>query len=112
MKARPSTKQKLKSDKSKFILALNIIGGVAPLSEILKIKRQTIYAWLSPKRIRPIPEALYCEAIEKATKGQVTKEELRPDIFNEIKEFPSPEQSLKKGISLIRQAFNELHGEK
>ncbi|HDZ0806617.1 helix-turn-helix domain-containing protein [Klebsiella pneumoniae] len=57
--------------------ACRIVGGQAALSRNLGISSPTVNQWTTG--IRQIP-AERCPAIEKATGGAVTCEELRPDI--------------------------------
>lgn len=58
--------------------AAKAVGGVTRLAEILKISRPAIYQW---KRV-PAERVI---AIEIATKGQVTRHQLRPDLYPEDK---------------------------
>lgn len=56
--------------------AIELLGGVSAAAETLGIKNyQTIQQW----RRSGVP-AEYCPAIERATKGQVRCEDLRPDV--------------------------------
>lgn len=58
--------------------AVDLVGGQSALAKKLGCKQQNVWHWLhKSKKAAP----LYAPAIEKATGGAVTKEELRPDIF-------------------------------
>lgn len=59
--------------------AIEIVGSQAKLAEKIHTAQSTIWYWLNKKGGK-VPHG-FCVAIEKATKNQVTKEELRPDLF-------------------------------
>lgn len=56
--------------------AIAIIGSKRQFAIKLKVDRQNIYNWLS----KGLP-AEWVLPIEKITKGQITRYELRPDIY-------------------------------
>lgn len=63
--------------------ALDLIGTQTDLAEKLrainpKIQQAHISGWKRSKKGVP---SQYCGAIEKLTGGQVTKRQLRPDLF-------------------------------
>ncbi len=62
-------------------IACEAVGGVSALARILCVKPPTVSQWA--KSERPIPVER-CAAIEKATKGAVTRRELRPDDWQVI----------------------------
>ena len=55
--------------------AINVVGGVSKLAVRLGVKPQHVCNWVS----RQVP-AERCPSIERATRGLVRCEELRPDI--------------------------------
>jgi DNA-binding transcriptional regulator YdaS (Cro superfamily) len=57
--------------------AAEIIGSQAALALVCGVSRGAVNQWKDEGRRVP---AEYCPAIERATKGQVRCEELRPDI--------------------------------
>ncbi|AJE99619.1 transcriptional regulator [Pandoraea apista] len=57
--------------------ACRIVGGQAVLARLLGVSPPTVNQWVSGARQVP---AERCPAIEKATGGAVTCEELRPDV--------------------------------
>lgn len=61
--------------------AVAIAGTQAALAIALGLSAPTVNEWVTGKR--PIP-AVQCRPIERVTKGQVTAEQLRPDIFAPI----------------------------
>lgn len=89
-----------------FILAINLVGGILEMSKILNVTQQAIYRWL--KKTAPVPDVKYCLLIEKYTNGEITREDLRPDIFNKKEILNEPNVSLKKGMALIKKAFSDL----
>jgi DNA-binding transcriptional regulator YdaS (Cro superfamily) len=50
---------------------------VRQVAELCSLSVQAIYKWEKSERI----PAEYCRTIERATNGQVTRYELRPDVF-------------------------------
>lgn len=59
--------------------AIDIAGGQKPLAERIGTSQQQVSYWL--RRARKSPPAEYVIPIEQATEGQVTREELRPDLY-------------------------------
>lgn len=53
-------------------------GGQAALAEHLNISPQQVNQWVTGKR--PVP-ARHCRAIEAACRGEVTVNELCPEVF-------------------------------
>jgi DNA-binding transcriptional regulator YdaS (Cro superfamily) len=69
--------------------AVEIAGGQAPLARKIKalvegsnVLQQHVWHWLQCGKVPP----QYAKAIETATGGEVTRHDLRPDIFDQ----PSP----------------------
>lgn len=63
--------------------AIKTIGSQRRLSKNLGISSQRVNHWVN--RDKKVPGE-FCIAIEKLTKGKVTRFELRPDIFLPIKD--------------------------
>lgn len=61
--------------------AIKHVGGISVLARALGVTPPTVHQWL--KGLRPIPVER-CTAIERATCGQVTRRDLRPDDWQEI----------------------------
>lgn len=57
--------------------AIEIFGSMEKLSAAIGGNQASVYKWVHDKAV---PTPLSCMKIEKATKGQVTKEEIRPDF--------------------------------
>jgi len=55
------------------------LGGQTRPAEICKVTDQAVHKWVK----RGQPPAERCLAIEHATDGQVTRQELRPDVYGE-----------------------------
>lgn len=70
-------------DHSPLKRAIEIVGGQLALAERLgpPIRQAHVWKWLNRTR-RGVP-AEYCRRIEELTGGQVTRYELRPDVFGE-----------------------------
>lgn len=86
--------------------AIALVGGVAKLAVILGVTSQAVIFWRDGKRRLPV-EA--CPAIERATSGSVTRQDLRPgdwmDIWPELQtvgiaEAP-PTVAVPAGMALI-----------
>lgn len=62
--------------------AVDLVGTKAELARRIggNVQRQHVFNWLS-KDAGPVP-AEYCGAIEQATGGQVTRRDIRPDVFD------------------------------
>lgn len=57
--------------------AIRIVGSQSALAEAIAATRQQVWRMTSTGKV----PASRCKAIEQATSGQVTAEDLRPDIF-------------------------------
>lgn len=72
--------------------AAQLLGGQAALATLLGYSdRRNVYPWFATER--PFP-AEHCPAVERATKGAVTVEELRPnEQWARVKDkaWPHPE---------------------
>ena len=60
--------------------AIDIVGSQSALARAIGITPQAVQYW-AKKGVR-VP-AEYCAGVETATGGQVTRAELRPDLFDE-----------------------------
>lgn len=57
--------------------ATRVVGSAEQLARLIGVSRAAIYAWMSgTRRI----SADYCPDIERATRGRVRCEDLRPDV--------------------------------
>jgi DNA-binding transcriptional regulator YdaS (Cro superfamily) len=57
--------------------AVEIVGGGASLARYIGVNRASVQDWIR----RGIVPATRAIEIEKATDGQVTRQELRPDLY-------------------------------
>lgn len=73
-----------KSNTEALRRAIKIIGSQEKLAEKLGITQGAVSHWFN-KNIGLVPPIDYVVEIEKATNGQVTRYELRPDFFEGIK---------------------------
>lgn len=62
--------------------AVELAGGQTSLATLIGVTPSFVSQWVTGAR--PIP-ATRCIAIEAATTGRVTREELRPDVFGEVR---------------------------
>lgn len=58
--------------------AAALLGSRVKLSEAIQIKRTTLQSWFDSNR--PVP-AEACAEVERVTDGQVTRSDLRPDLW-------------------------------
>ncbi|MGY4696576.1 helix-turn-helix domain-containing protein [Xylella fastidiosa subsp. sandyi] len=58
-------------------VACQLVGGQSALAGLLGVSSPTVNQWCNG--VRPVP-AERCPSIERATSGEVTCEELRPDV--------------------------------
>lgn len=63
--------------------AIEIAGGQTALAQRIgpPIKQAHVWYWLN--RSDGVVPAEHCAAIEEATDGEITRHDLRPDIFGE-----------------------------
>ena len=66
--------------------AIELVGGNHRLAVLVGVKPAFVSQWVTQRR--PVP-AERCIAIEKAANGQVTRYDLRPDVFGTA---PEPQQ--------------------
>jgi DNA-binding transcriptional regulator YdaS (Cro superfamily) len=57
--------------------AVDLLGGPTATSRVLRVTPQAVFFWLKGERQLPPDKAI---DLERETAGQVTVEELRPDI--------------------------------
>lgn len=69
--------------------AVEIAGGQSELARRIggRCKQQNVWSWLNVTRQ---PAAEYVLDIERATGGQVSRHDLRPDLYPEPEEAASP----------------------
>ncbi|MFW9929142.1 MAG: transcriptional regulator [Candidatus Thorarchaeota archaeon] len=56
--------------------ALSLVGGAMKFAEMRGVSRQAVYSWFK----QGIPKK-HVLALEEATKGKVSRYELRPDLY-------------------------------
>lgn len=61
--------------------AIQEVGGVGKLAAAIGVGQPVVSNWVARGTT---PDALYCVAIEQATKGVVTRRDLRPDDWHLI----------------------------
>lgn len=62
--------------------AVDLCGGQTSLAKSIGLSQPYIYNWLT--RSKGVPPVKYCSLIEKATNGQVTRKDLRPNDWMNI----------------------------
>ena len=75
---------------SKLKIACDAAGGQTQLANALGVTAAAVSHWVTG--LRPVP-IQHCFAIERATRGAVTRRDLRPDdwhlIWPELSDMPS-----------------------
>lgn len=61
--------------------AIQIVGGLTALARLLGVAPPTVHEWKTGKRPVPVER---CVAIERATESAVTRQDLRPDDWQDI----------------------------
>jgi DNA-binding transcriptional regulator YdaS (Cro superfamily) len=74
-----------------IIKARDLIGGTCAVASIVGVKPPTVTQWINGDRQVPIER---CPAIERATNGAVTCEELRPDFDWEYLRTPTKQKAI------------------
>jgi DNA-binding transcriptional regulator YdaS (Cro superfamily) len=65
-------------DRDKLLEAVEWAGGQTQLAKLIGVQQPHIWNWLNRDNKLPLERAL---AIERATRGKVTVEKLRPDLY-------------------------------
>tara|TARA_Y100000746_G_scaffold4264_1_gene3890 strand:- start:18 stop:269 length:252 start_codon:yes stop_codon:yes gene_type:complete len=60
--------------------AIDLVGGQSALARAINSKQQNVWFWLNKSGRVP---AEFVLPIEQATQGQITRSQLRPDIYPE-----------------------------
>lgn len=61
--------------------AIGIAGGQTALAKLLAVRQQRVSAWVHVLGHVPVT---FAAAVERAVDGQVSREELRPDVFRHV----------------------------
>ncbi|CUB06064.1 hypothetical protein Ga0061065_11480 [Marinomonas fungiae] len=70
----------LEESRSHLMRAINLLGGQSALAREINSKQQNVWFWLHKSGRVP---AEFVLPIERATKGKVTRTQLRPDLYPE-----------------------------
>lgn len=65
--------------------AIDSVGGQSALARAIGCTPAHVWNWVNREGSKGAPPEL-CRAIESATKGAVTRYQLRPDVFGEAPE--------------------------
>jgi len=61
-----------------LLKAIKILGSQQKFADAIGVSRGMVYLYIYRECRLPIK---HCEKVEKLTRGEVTKEQLRPDFF-------------------------------
>lgn len=108
MNFKPLRFEDFPEDKHSLIRAILKCGGnPVKFSRYLGVSHQYVRGWLTEKG-RPIPPK-YCVLIEKLTYGEITRQNLRPDVFGDVLEpYPSIHERLQKCIGTLKEITTEM----
>jgi DNA-binding transcriptional regulator YdaS (Cro superfamily) len=80
-------------------------------SKLIGVSRQVVDGWLHVCKLSP--PAKYCKRIEEITNGQVTRQQLRPDLFGDIISTETTDQEKLEGcIFTLREIAENLANKK
>lgn len=65
-----------------LLRAIEVVGSQAALAREIGCTPAHVWNWVNRENSKGTP-AEFCRAIESATSGQVTRYDLRPDVFGE-----------------------------
>lgn len=89
---------------------LNYGGNPSAFARALGIHHQKVYTWIDKGFLSP--PAQYCRKIEQITGGEVTCEQLRPDVFGEpLIAENSIEERFKKCIGMMHALAADIEAE-
>lgn len=81
---------------------LNNGGSVRNFAKELGVNPNLVYVWLNQPSL--VPPAQYCKQIEKITHGEVTCEQLRPDVYGStLIEEETIENKFKRAIGMMKE---------
>jgi DNA-binding transcriptional regulator YdaS (Cro superfamily) len=75
--------------------AIEIVGSQQALADGLNIKSPSISGWRQSGKV-PVER---CAAIEAATGGRVTRNELRPDVFGPLPPRPADQDEPQREVA-------------
>jgi DNA-binding transcriptional regulator YdaS (Cro superfamily) len=70
-----------------LLTAITTVGGQRALARKLGVTQGQLWRWLNRDKKAP---ATRCIAIERATNGQITRYQLRPDVFGNPEDDARP----------------------
>jgi DNA-binding transcriptional regulator YdaS (Cro superfamily) len=82
-------------------------GNISAFSKLIGVSHQGVRGWLTCKRPSPSPK--WCSVIESISGGEISRSDLRPDIFGITKKpTQSTEEKLQKCIGILSEISSEL----
>lgn len=78
------------SPKEALQRAVEIVGGQTAMARICNVQQPHVWNWLNKSEKAPAEKVL---AIEEATKGQISRYALRPDVFGPAPQVPTQQAS-------------------
>lgn len=97
--------------KRPLIEAINKFGSTNSFAKAIGVSRQVVSGWLHICKFSP--PAKYCKIIEDVTCGEISRAQLRPDLFGEIEcEELTDEQKIEGCIAVMKSVFLKLSEQK
>jgi DNA-binding transcriptional regulator YdaS (Cro superfamily) len=94
--------------KQPLVKAIIQAGSRIRFAKLVGVSRQFVDIWL--RKDSKGPPLKHCIKIEKITFGQVTRSQLRPDIFGEEESYSdSLTQKVSRGIVVLNDILYELN---
>lgn len=95
--------------KKPLVKAILKFGNTNRFAKLIGVSRQLVEGWIYTCKLAPPPK--YCAQIESMTDGEVTRAELRPDLFEDFqKESLSDKQKLQNCIITLEELAKKLSG--
>jgi DNA-binding transcriptional regulator YdaS (Cro superfamily) len=93
--------------KRPLVKAILHFENISKFAKSVGATRQTVSGWLYNCKMGVPPR--YCKKIEEITLGQITRKQLRPDVYgNSDHSEPSDKEKLSLCISLLNDVSNNL----
>lgn len=103
--------KKFPPQKKPLLDAIKIFSNVNNFSKHMGVTRQAVYGWLYNSQLAP--PSRFCKKIEEITKGEITCEKLRPDVYGEIgRHQPTDQEKLETCLILLSSIAQNIDKKK
>jgi DNA-binding transcriptional regulator YdaS (Cro superfamily) len=103
--------EKFPPNKRPLVMAILKFSNPSKFAKMIGVSRQVVNNWLYNCK-HGVP-ARYCKKIEETTMGEVTRAELRPDIYGKIiQKNSSDKEKLSVCISILEGLSEKINNKK